>query len=116
MCIRDRLPPKKMIGNVAIITEDRRVDGLALEMSVKDNMTSANLKNLTGKVPGLLDKKKELEVCERYVKELETKVASLNQPISTLSGGNPVSYTHLDVYKRQLLCWQEVLGLWSVLC
>ncbi|GKH30802.1 sugar ABC transporter ATP-binding protein [Muricomes sp. OA1] len=83
-----KLPPKKMIGNVAIITEDRRVDGLALEMSVKDNMTSANLKNLTGKVPGLLDKKKELEVCERYVKELETKVASLNQPISTLSGGN----------------------------
>lgn len=83
-----KIPPKKMIGNVALITEDRRVDGLALEMSVKDNMTSANLRNLTGKIPGFLDKQKELAVCEKYVKELETKVASLNQPISTLSGGN----------------------------
>lgn len=80
--------PKKMIGNVAIVTEDRRVDGLALEMSVKDNMTSANLKNLTGRIPGFIDKKKELEVCETYIRRLETKVANLNQPISTLSGGN----------------------------
>ncbi|WP_122641535.1 sugar ABC transporter ATP-binding protein [Luxibacter massiliensis] len=83
-----KVSPKKMIGNVAIVTEDRRVDGLALEMSVKDNMTSANLKNLTGRIPGFIDKHKELEICEKYVKRLETKVASLNQPISTLSGGN----------------------------
>ena len=83
-----KVSPKKMIGNVAIVTEDRRVDGLALEMSVKDNMTSANLKNLTGRIPGFIDKNKELEICEKYVKRLETKVASLNQPISTLSGGN----------------------------
>ena len=83
-----KISPKKMIGNVAIVTEDRRVDGLALEMSVKDNMTSANLKNLTGKIPGFIDKKKEIDICEKYVKRLETKVTSLNQPISTLSGGN----------------------------
>lgn len=73
---------------MALVTEDRRVDGLALEMSVKDNMTSANLKNLTGKVPGFIDRKKELEVCRKYIDRLETKVASLDQPISTLSGGN----------------------------
>ncbi|MBC5689861.1 sugar ABC transporter ATP-binding protein [Mediterraneibacter sp. NSJ-55] len=83
-----QVSPKKMIGNVAIVTEDRRVDGLALEMSVKDNMTSANLKNLTGRIPGFIDKKKELDVCETYIRRLETKVANLNQPISTLSGGN----------------------------
>lgn len=83
-----KISPKKLIGNVALVTEDRRVDGLALEMSVKDNMTSANLKNLTGKVPGFIDRKKELEVCRKYIDRLETKVASLDQPISTLSGGN----------------------------
>ena len=80
--------PSRLLGKVCLVTEDRRVDGLALEMSVRDNMTSANLGRLTGRFPGFLDAGRENEVCEQYRRALDIKYASPLQKISTLSGGN----------------------------
>ncbi len=82
------ISPKKLLRQAAYVTEDRRVDGLALELSVKENMSSANLRGLTGKNGIFIDHKKEIETAERYVEELSIKISSLDQPISTLSGGN----------------------------
>ena len=73
---------------IAYVTEDRRVDGLALKLSVKENMASANLKGLTNGTGIFIDEKKEAEICDKYVKELSIKISSVNQPIGTLSGGN----------------------------
>ncbi|MCD8083266.1 MAG: sugar ABC transporter ATP-binding protein [Clostridiales bacterium] len=77
-----------VIKHVALITEDRRVDGLALSMSVKENMTSANIRNLTGISKLFIDGKRERQVVEEQVKKLEIKVADIDLPISSLSGGN----------------------------
>lgn len=79
---------KKVIRQVAVITEDRRDDGLALTMSIKENMTSANIKNITGKSRLMIDKYRENEIVNEQVKNLEIKVADIELPISTLSGGN----------------------------
>ena len=73
---------------IAYVTEDRRVDGLALKLSVKENMASANLKGQTNGTGIFIDEKKEAEICDKYVKELSIKISSVNQPIGTLSGGN----------------------------
>ena len=80
--------PVNVIKKVAMITEDRRVDGLALSMSVKENMTSANIKNITNHTKLFVDQKREIEIVNEYVKKLEVKVADINLPISSLSGGN----------------------------
>lgn len=80
--------PKKLLKEVAFVTEDRRVDGLALELTVRENMNSANLRNLTGKTCLLMDTQREKEICNQYVDELSIKISSIDQPIRTLSGGN----------------------------
>lgn len=80
--------PKKLLKEIAYVTEDRRVDGLALELSVKENMSSANLKALTNGSGLFIDHRKETDTCQKYIKELSVKVSDMNQPIGTLSGGN----------------------------
>ena len=82
------ISPKQLLKKIAYVTEDRRVDGLALKLSVKENMASANLKGLTNGTGIFIDEKKEAEICDKYVKELSIKISSVNQPIGTLSGGN----------------------------
>lgn len=82
------ISPKQLLKKIAYVTEDRRVDGLALKLSVKENMASANLKGQTNGTGIFIDEKKEAEICDKYVKELSIKISSVNQPIGTLSGGN----------------------------
>lgn len=80
--------PKKLLKEIAYVTEDRRVDGLALDLTVKENMSSANLKALTNGSSLFIDNKKELATCEKYVENLSIKISDINQPVGTLSGGN----------------------------
>ena len=74
------ISPKQLLKKIAYVTEDRRVDGLALKLSVKENMASANLKGQTNGTGIFIDEKKEAEICDKYVKELSIKISSVNQP------------------------------------
>ena len=76
---------KKYIG---MITENRREEGLLLPMSVKHNMSLANLRGLTNGHSPFIQAKREQEQTQKYVDRLEIKVANFNQKIETLSGGN----------------------------
>lgn len=71
---------------VCYLTEDRKTQGLFLEMSIKNNMSSANLKSVSNGM--LLDDQKETELAEAYVAKLSVKIPGVNYPISSLSGGN----------------------------
>jgi ABC-type sugar transport system ATPase subunit len=75
---------KKFIG---MITEDRRGDGLLLPMSVKSNMSIANLDQFLS-LKFFVNGGKETTFVQKYIERLQIKVASLLQPIETLSGGN----------------------------
>lgn len=76
---------KKSIG---MITENRREEGLLLPMSVKHNMSLANLKGLTQKFLPFINQKLEQTQTQKYVERLEIKISGYNQKIETLSGGN----------------------------
>lgn len=82
-----RTRPKEVHGRVGIITENRRYDGLLLPLSVRENMSLANLKKYA-RVAGLIDKKLEIEVTEKYQEMLAIKITSIEQKCETLSGGN----------------------------
>lgn len=71
---------------ICYLTEDRKTQGLFLEMSIKSNMTSANLKAVSKGI--WLQEKLEKELADTYVKQLAIKIAGIEYPISSLSGGN----------------------------
>jgi ribose transport system ATP-binding protein len=79
--------PRTMKGlGFALAPEDRKQQGLNQIMSVKENLTLAALSKLTRR--SFISRKKERELSERQVRDLEIKVSSLDLPVSSLSGGN----------------------------
>lgn len=71
---------------ICYLTEDRKKQGLYLDMSIKSNMTSANLKSVSKGI--WIQEKQEKNLAEKYVKQLSIKIAGIEYPISSLSGGN----------------------------
>lgn len=71
---------------IAMVTEDRHLEGLILENSVEFNMTLADLKAIKGRC--FLSPKKEAEITRQGVKDLNVKTPSINRAVKYLSGGN----------------------------
>lgn len=71
---------------IAFVSEDRKLYGLNLIGSIKDNMTSASDK-LYSKW-GFTNKRKQYAASERMVADLSIKIHNLDQQVNNLSGGN----------------------------
>ena len=79
---------KKAISNgMAYITEDRKISGLNLIASVKDNISIAYMDMIT-KGKFLIDFKKEKEISDELIKKIKIKCSSRDTLAGTLSGGN----------------------------
>ncbi len=72
---------------IGMLTEDRRDEGLLLPMSVKQNMSLANLRGLASRWMLIRDDE-ETRQASRLVKRLNIIISNLRQPVRTLSGGN----------------------------
>ena len=70
----------------AYLTEDRKLQGLFLELPIFQNISAAKLENVQR--GAMLDRKKEASLCKKYVNELNIKVASQRHKVASLSGGN----------------------------
>jgi len=70
---------------IGLLTEDRKQQGLFLQMSVRDNIVMAVLKRLT-KGPRV-NRRKETEVTRFYIESMNIKAASQDQLAINLSGG-----------------------------
>ena len=71
---------------IGYLSEDRRRYGVVVQKSVNENTTLATMEEFTNGI--FINKAKEKEVSERYVKELATKTPSGDQLVVNLSGGN----------------------------
>ena len=79
--------PKDAIANgIALVTEDRKQKGLALGLSIRDNMSITTLKETSD--AGIVNRRKVKEYCEHQVKRLRVKLNSIEDPVKSLSGGN----------------------------
>ena len=74
---------KKGLG---MIQEDRQRQGITKQHSIKQNITRACIYKL-GK-GFLVDEKLEAELADKQVRDLQIKIASVHDLITTLSGGN----------------------------
>ncbi len=79
-------PKDAMRNKIAYIPEDRQSQGAVLKMSISHNITLALLDEMCKF--GVLQRKKEKRISERFSRKMEVKAAGLNVDVDTLSGGN----------------------------
>ena len=72
---------------IGYLSEDRKLFGLALGMSVKANTVMASVAKFINPI-GMINNQKEKEITKKYVKKLNTKTPSIDQLTRNLSGGN----------------------------
>ncbi|MEA4854498.1 MAG: sugar ABC transporter ATP-binding protein [Christensenella sp.] len=80
------MPMDALKAKVAYVPEDRKLYGLNLIGSIKDNITVTSWDDLTKRI--FVDAKAEKDLSLRMIEKLGIKVASEKHPGSSLSGGN----------------------------
>lgn len=75
-----------MNAGLGYISEDRKSLGLILIQDIKTNITNASLHKVSEF--GVVDGHRELQVAEKYRKDLDIRSASVHQVTRNLSGGN----------------------------
>ena len=83
--ITPKTPLEAVKAGIALLTENKKVDGLFMGMSVGQNVTIVGLDNI-GKI--FLNLVKEKKAATEYVKKLNIRTPSLDKEVKYLSGGN----------------------------
>jgi ribose transport system ATP-binding protein len=79
-------PAARLAQRVGLLSEDRKTEGLALSMSLTDNLT---LSRLEGLGPGrLVLPGRQRVAAERWIERLRIRCRHPDQPVWQLSGGN----------------------------
>jgi len=82
-----KISPTDLIEDgLVYLTEDRKHEGLVLEMSITENITLASIYRMFSKL--YINKSEEYEATGKLIKDLNIVSNSLNQTCNTLSGGN----------------------------
>ena len=81
-----RSPSDAVEVGIALVSEDRQKTGLAIRLSVRSNVTLANLDEVC--VAGALQSAKEKKVAEAYRTRLQMQTESVEVSARQLSGGN----------------------------
>jgi galactofuranose transport system ATP-binding protein len=79
-------PTEAIEAGIGFCTEDRKIEGIVPEMSVRENLTLALLPKLAK--AGIVDETKQRAIVDTFIQSLGIKVASPEQKIRELSGGN----------------------------
>jgi len=79
-------PARRWAQGVGMVSEDRKAEGLALNLSIADNLT---LSRLSGLGPaGLVLAGRQAAASQRWIEPLQIKCRDVSQPVAALSGGN----------------------------
>lgn len=84
--LRIRRYSSALKAGICYLTEDRKLDGLFLKMSIADNLIAIINKQIAKY--NLVPKKYAQKLTMEYKESLNIKFADPNQPIGSLSGGN----------------------------
>jgi len=81
-----RSPKSSIEQGIAFLTEDRKHQGLGMNLSIKTNTNLASYKKISRL--GVVNLQKEIDRAEHFRKEIRIKTPSINQLLRNLSGGN----------------------------
>lgn len=80
-------PQKAIESGIIYVSEDRKKDGLVLGMSVRENISLSSLSEISTSL-GHINRSKEVDYSNSFVKDMSIKTPSINQKLKNLSGGN----------------------------
>jgi putative multiple sugar transport system ATP-binding protein len=81
-----RHPEQAIECGLAYVTEDRKGDGLILMQDVKQNISLANLEEISPR--GIVNDNAEVKIANEYRSSLNIKTPTVEQKVGNLSGGN----------------------------
>lgn len=84
--IKVKSPTDAIRHGIGFVTEDRKLEGLIMQMSVAASVSLASLKQT--ELFGLLSGRRERRLAQEYVDRLRIKTPSVRQAVENLSGGN----------------------------
>ena len=74
-------------SGIALLPENRKEQGLVIKHSVRQNISIVNIDKILTRMKSL-SRKKEWEAATQYVDRLRIAVQDIENPVSSLSGGN----------------------------
>jgi ribose transport system ATP-binding protein len=110
--IKIRAPEDAIRHRVALVTEDRKAEGLFPQQSVKSNITISGLKALCR--AWIIRSGKEKEQVKSLIKQLRIKTPGMETLVSSMSGGNQqkvVLARWLNIGARVLLLDEPTRGI-----
>ncbi|WP_354530752.1 sugar ABC transporter ATP-binding protein [Nakamurella sp. UYEF19] len=90
-------PASRIKAGVAMLPEDRKMEGIIPELSIRDNIALAALPRLSR--GGFFSRRRQAEIVDVFMKRLRIKASGPDQRVSELSGGN-----QQKVLLARLLC------------
>jgi ribose transport system ATP-binding protein len=95
-----RSPRQAVRRGVGLVPEDRKGQGIVLDFAIRENATMANTAIVT--FAGFFNRARERRIVGQLITTLRIKLGSMNDPVSSLSGGNQqkvvlAKWFHADV-------------------
>ena len=84
--IKTGSPGAAIKAGIAFLPEDRKLEGIIPDLSVKENIVAAAMPRLAR--AGMVSEKAQAELVEEFMQSLGIKASSPDQPVRELSGGN----------------------------
>lgn len=82
-----RHPHEAVARRLAMVTEDRKQNGLLLSQSIRVNTTLSSMALLAGSV-GIINRSQERKLVEAQRETMQIQARNIEQSVATLSGGN----------------------------
>ena len=79
-------PARRLNEGMGMVSEDRKAEGLALKLSIADNLTLSRLQGLGP--AGTVVPSRQDAAAEKWIERLSVRCRSPRQPVGALSGGN----------------------------
>ena len=83
---RSATPAERLSQSVGYLSEDRKNEGLAIQLSIADNVTMSRFKSCSRF--GWLNLSRQRSVAQNIVSALAVKTRNVELPVTSLSGGN----------------------------
>ncbi|KEQ16514.1 ribose ABC transporter ATP-binding protein RbsA [Endozoicomonas numazuensis] len=84
---RIKTPAEGLQSGIVYISEDRKGEGLVLELSVSENMSLCSLEQFQS-ATGKIDRNREMHSVQHFIQAFNIKTPTARQLVKNLSGGN----------------------------
>lgn len=80
-------PADSIKAGIAYLSEDRKLNGVAIRMSIRENITMASMDKVCNNV-GVISHAEEAKASKNFIDKMEIKTPTIEQLVNNLSGGN----------------------------